>query len=357
MCHPRGACESIPKEFVNGMKLRRSTTLLAVIASLLTGCLHTDTAIVRSSRPSMAAYGRTTEPDESQVLDLIAAEHIADAGDHEAAIRMFEELLAQNPTMTDAYLGLGAIHIERGNFKAAETNYSRAARLEPRNFDAQFGHGTVLESLHRYSEAARAYQRALAIRPGSIEANIGIANSYLATNRPEAAISFAQAAARLEPENVESRLSLATAYEQAGLFEDAVRELEVAMELGDTTEELLFRVIAAYMKAKRWQEAANAADTLIKVAQSAAAYERLGRAYFRLRHYELSMEAYRMAVELDPGHWPSLNGVGVNALNAWLRSERSDTEMSLEAREAFHSSLRVNPNQPKLVEILTSYSL
>jgi tetratricopeptide (TPR) repeat protein len=339
------------------MKLRRSTILLVSIASLLAGCLHTDTAIVRSSRPSMAAYGRTTEPSEDQMLDLITAEHAVDAGDYAAAIKVFEELLSQNPTMTDAYLGLGDVQFKGGNFQAAETNYSRAARLEPRNFDAQFGHGTVLEALHRYSEAARAYQRAVAIRPGSLKANLGIANSYLASDRPEAAIAYAQAAARLEPEDVESRLSLASAYENAGRFEDAVREFEVALELGDTTDELLFRVIAAYMKAKRWQEAANAADTLIKIAPSAAAYERLGRAYFRLGQYELSMEAYSEAVELDPGHWPSLNGLGVNALNAWLRSDRSDTEMALEAREAFHSSLRVNPNQPKLVEILTSYSL
>ena len=323
----------------------------------LVGCIHTDTAVVRSTRPSMAAYGRSTEPTENQVLDLVAAEHSADAGDYAQAIRMFEDLLAQNPTMTDAYLGLGGVQYEMGNFQGAETSYSRAARLEPRNFEAQFGHGTVLEALERHSEAVRAYQRALAIRPDSVAANIGMASSLMASNQMQSALKYAEAAARLEPENVALRIRLATAYDNAGRFEDAVRELEVALELGETTEELLFRIIGGYMKAKRWQEAANAADTLIKIAPSASAYERLGRAYFRLGQYDLSMAAYRDAVELDPDHWPSLNGLGVNALNAWLRSDRSDGAMALEAREAFHASLRVNPDQPKLVEILTSYSL
>ena len=95
----------------------------------------------------------------------------------------------------------------------------------------------------------------------------------------------------------------------------------------------------------------------MKIAPSATAYERLGRAYFRLRKYELSMDAYKQAVELDPESWPSLNGLGVNALNAWLGSDRSDTEMALTARDAFEQSLRINPDQPKLIEILTSYSL
>ena len=339
------------------MKRRRSILVLVALVTPLGSCLHTDTAVVRSTRPSMATYGRSTEPTEVQVLDLVAAEHAADEGDYAGAIRMFEDLLAQNPTMTDAYLGLGGIQLEMGNLTGAETSYSRAARLEPRNFEAQFGHGTVLEALQKYSDAVRAYQRALAIRPQSIEANIGIASSLIASNQAEEALRYAETAARLEPENVDLRIRLAAGYDQVGRYADAVRELEVALELGETTEDLLLRIIGAYMKAKRWQEAANAADTLIKIAPSAVAYERLGRAYFRLGQYALSMAAYRDAVELDPEHWPSLNGLGVNALNAWLRSDRSDSEMALEAREAFHSSLRVNPDQPKLVEILTSYSL
>ena len=322
-------------ESVKTMNLRPLNLLLTGTLLFLVGCIQTDTAVVRSDRPSMATYGRTTAPNQTQILDLVAGERAAETGDYEDAIRIFEDLLAQNPTLTDA----------------------RAARLEPLNFDAQYGHGQVLEALQRYSDAIRAYQRALVIRPESLAANIGISQSYLESDRPESAIRFAEAAAALEPERIETRLNLALAYEQVGRFEDAIAQYEVALELGDTTEGLLLRVIGAYMKSKRWQEAANAAETLIKIAPTATAYERLGRALFRLRKYELSMEAYQEAVEIDPENWPSLNGLGVNALNAWLNSGRADTQMALTARESFHASLRINPDQPKLVEILTSYSL
>ena len=90
----------------------RVACLLLLTAAVPLGCVNTDTAIIRSSRPAMSAYNRTTEPDENQVLELIAAEQASDQGNYEQAIRLFEDLLSQNPTMTDAYLGLGALYQE-----------------------------------------------------------------------------------------------------------------------------------------------------------------------------------------------------------------------------------------------------
>lgn len=335
----------------------RVACLFLLTAAVPLGCVNTDTAIIRSSRPAMSAFNRTTEPDENQVLELIAAERTGEQGNYEQAIRLFEDLLSQNPTMTDAYLGLGALYQESGNLISAETNYARAARLEPRNFDAQIGHGSVLESLKKYSDAIVAYQRALTIRPMSVKANLGAADTLMAMQRPKSALRYAQAAVRLEPEDVAIRLSLATTLERAGKIDEAITELEIALELEEIDEAVLLQLVGAFIKAKRWQEAVNSAQTLIKIAPSPVAYEHLGRGYFRLGNSTLSMKAYRDAVELDPNHWPSLNGLGVNALNAWLVSERTDVEMALEARQAFYASLRANPDQPKVVEILTKYPL
>ena len=335
----------------------RASSLLLLSAVLPLGCVNTDTAIIRSSRPAMTAFNRTTEPDETQVLELIAAERAQEEGNYAQAIRLFEDLLSQNPTMTDAYLGLGVLYANSGNLISAETNFARAARLEPRNYDAQVGHGAVLESLKRYSEAIVAYQRALSIRPMSVEANIGAAETLMAMRKPKSALRYARAAVRLEPEDIEIRTNLATTLQRAGMLDEAIDELEIALELDEIDEEILLQLVGAFIKAKRWQEAVNSAETLIRIAPSAAAYEHLGRAYFRLGNATLSMKAYADAVELDPDHWPSLNGLGVNALNAWLQSERTDVEMALEARQPFSSSLRVNPDQPKVVEILTKYPL
>jgi tetratricopeptide (TPR) repeat protein len=339
------------------MKFSIPTLCLASCALLSGGCLQTDTAVVRTSRPSMANFNRTTEPTETQVLDLVAAEQAGEAGEYADAIKLFEALLAQNPTLTDAYLGLGSVQLESGQLKPAERSYSRAARLEPGSFDAQFGHGTVLEALRKYSEAVRAYQRALAIRPTSVVANVGAAKTLIALGRPEAAVSFAKTAAKLEPEDMAIRVGLADSLEASGQYALAVKELEIAIELGEMTEDILFRMVNGYIKTKRWQEAANTAEVLVKIAPSAPAYERLGRAFYYMGDAEASLEAYQDAIKIDPNHWPSLNGLGVNALKAWLRSDRTDLEMANIARSALQQSLRTNPDQPKVIEILATYSL
>ena len=62
----------------------------------------------------------------------------------------------------------------------------------------------------------------------------------------------------------------------------------------------------------------NTAENLVKIEQSANAYERLGWCYFRLSDFEKSVEAYQQAVHIDPNHWQSNNGIGVNMLNKWL---------------------------------------
>ena len=71
----------------------------------------------------------------------------------------------------------------------------------------------------------------------------------------------------------------------------------------------------------------------------------------------MRLPAYRSAVEIDPEHWQSLNGIGVNALNTWLLSKRRNDRSALEAREAFRRSLRVNPRQQKVIALLSNYQL
>ena len=63
------------------------------------------------------------------------------------------------------------------------------------------------------------------------------------------------------------------------------------------------------------------------------------------------------AVEIDPDHWPSLNGVGINALNGWLLSKKQDGVARNEARDSFRASLRLNPDQPRLVTLMSQYQL
>jgi tetratricopeptide (TPR) repeat protein len=295
---------------------------------------------------------------EAQQQRLTEAQVAKESGDHDVALTIFQEILAENPTVTTAYLGIGDIYMVRKDYTKAEPAYSKAARLEPRNFDAQYGHGLALQMLERFIDAIRAYHRALTINPLSFSANLNMATSYLQIGDAESAVAFAQKAVELDPASGPARVQLGAVYEKVERNAEAIDEYLTATELIDEpSPELMMNLVTVLAKEKRYREAINTAETLVDIAPSANAYERLGWAYFRLAEYDRSIAAYRLGVEMDENHWPSLNGVGVNALNAWLLSKKRDKQAAGEAKDAFRASLRANPEQPKIIKLLTDYQL
>ncbi|MCL4211676.1 MAG: tetratricopeptide repeat protein [Phycisphaeraceae bacterium] len=319
------------------------------------GCRTSDSARVDNSAGTASQAAQVNAAAlESALTDANAA---LNTGDYDAAMAMFREILAKNPTVATAYVGIGDIHMAQQDYAAAEPNYGRAARLEPRNFDAQYKHGLALQMLGRFVDAIRAYQRALVVRPSSHEANLNTAITYLQMGEARSARGFAEMARTLKPDDGPSRINLGAVYDQLGLYDLAIEEYLTAAELVDPTPELRMNIVNAYANAGRYQETINAAETLLRVQPSAGAWERVGWAWFRLKNYEKSIEAYRNAVRLDESHWPAWNGVGVNALNAWLLSEKQNVEARREAGEALRRSLRLNRDQPKIVQLISTYRL
>jgi tetratricopeptide (TPR) repeat protein len=329
------------------------TSLL--IVSALSGC-----RIQQESEPPVAAITalpRQASPSEDQAQRLEQAMGAMQGGEYDTALAMFRDILAENPTITTAYVGIGDIYLVKKDYESAEPAFARACRIEPRNFDAQYGHGVSLQMLERFLEAIQAYLRAVAIRPDSLMANLNLATTYLQVDQADDAVQFAEKAVEADPSSGPAHANLGAVYEKVGRNAEAVEQYLIASELMEASPELTMNLVNVLAKEKRYRETVNAAENLVKVEPSVNAYERMGWAHFRLGEYDESLQAYRKAIEMDPQHWPSLNGVGVNALNKWLLSKKADHEAALEARDVFRRSLRVNPDQPKVVSLMLKYNL
>jgi Tfp pilus assembly protein PilF len=338
-----------------------AATLLTAIAAVwaMPGCETAQRAqpgpAPVAARPTASSPLEPSDPTPEEAARIDAALAVAEVGDYEQALANFRELLSENPTLTDAHLGMATVLERSGDLDRAERSFARAATLERDNFVAQSGHGRVLMALDRYNDAVRAWHKALVIRPDSVEANVGMAMAFLGLDQPETAVSFVERAVRTDPQSGPARLELARTYERLGRTDEAIRTYEIALELNEPDDLILSSLVRLFCAAKRYAEAANASEELVKISPSPNAYERLGWARFRLGEYEKSMAAYRKGVELDPNHWPSLNGVGTNAMNKWLTSGRKDDGSRVEARRSFQKSIKVNPDQPKVIAILTQY--
>ncbi|MFM7052266.1 MAG: tetratricopeptide repeat protein [Planctomycetota bacterium] len=309
-------------------------------------------------KPDLPPPTLRIEPNDAEESQLAEARTAAQSDDYDTALRIFRDLLQENPTLADAYTGMAGVLEEQGDLRQAEPAYARAAALKPEDFEANAGHGRVLEALGRVKEAIRAVQRALAIRPRDADSNTAMSRLLLEVGQLDGAIAFAERAVEVNPQDGRAHLALGRAYMKAGRGPDAIREYETATELIEPPEDVILTLINAYAAEKRYREAANAAEALTRTTPSAAAYERLGWALFRLNEFDASAAAYRKSIEADPQYWPALNGVGVNALNGWIRGGRQDDDpLRFEARSMLQRSLKANPDQPKVVALLQKYML
>jgi tetratricopeptide (TPR) repeat protein len=332
------------------------STVLLLLAG---GCASTpaeevqDAPIPEPPRPVVDVRRPTLEQAER------AAEGRAliDAGEPVEAIEVFESLLDENPSLTVAYIGIGQAYDTMGDAARAEPAFARAARLEPRNFEAQFGHGETLRALGRLRDAIRSFQLAMAIAPNDAEVLGSLAATFIEMDLARSAVAPAERVVALRPDQGEARAMLGTAYMLAGRTDDAIDTYEVAIEMVGNDPVLVGNLVECYADAGRFQESVNAGEVLLAMAPSAAAWDRQGRSHFRLEDYEASLDCYRSAVEIDSEYWPAFNGIGVNELNSWLMSDRSDLDARDAAASAFRSSLRFNPDQPKVVSLLTTYAL
>lgn len=338
----------------------RVPRLSALLLLLISGCVGApdkqevqDAPLPAPPRPVVDVRRPTPE----QADRAAEGRALIDAGDPVEAIEVFESLLDENPSLTVAYIGIGTAYDSMGDAERAEPAFARAVRLEPRNFEAQFGHGETLRALGRLRDAIRAFQLALAVAPNDADALASLAAAFLEMDMPRSAVAPAERVVDLRPDQGEAHAMLGTAYMLAGRTADAIDTYEIAIELVGNDPQIIGNLVECYAKAERFKESVNAGEVLLSMAPSAIAWDRQGRSYFRLGDYDASLECYRRAVEIDPEYWPALNGIGVNELNAWLASERTQIEAMDAAASAFRSSLRINPDQPKVVRLLTTYGL
>lgn len=338
------------------------TIVTVLFPVVLVGCQSLDAAAGRNNPKMEPVVLSTTndgrEPAFSAPEPMKADESLSKAralgaqGKWDEALTEYERAIAENPSLTTAYLGAGDIYRRQGDYSKAETRYGKAASLEPANFDAQYLHGLSLQLLSRISDSVRAYLRALTIRPDDFNANLNLGTAYVQLGEPSEAIPYARKAVELNPKDAPARINLAAAYRDLGQHESAIVELQQAAELTDLSEPLLLNLADSLGKVGRYEEMVNTLDQLVKTAPTAVACERSGFALFRLRRYSESIAAFRRAIELDPNHYPALNGIGVCLINEWHFSGQTNNAAREEALDSWRRSLQIERNQPRILEFI-----
>lgn len=305
------------------------------------------------TRPDVNAGPKIKSSDRVAAESVLRARRLQDQGLDAQALAEFERAIENNPLLVGAFMAAGDIYMKQGDNDMAALRFGEAARLAPQSYDANFKWGQALQALGQLVEAVRAYLVALAIRPSDPVANMNVGVAYLQLGQPDNALPYADKAVKLDPRNPQAHTNLGSVYSALGRHDDAVAEYLQANELLPPTPQVLLNLADSLLKSKQFEQAANTLDQLIKVEPSARAYERLGTTQFRLRKYDEAQAAFLKSLELDPNHYPALNGAAICLLNKFYW-DKNDADRQ-EAVKLLRKSLILEANQPAIKEQFLKY--
>lgn len=224
-------------------------------------------------------------------------------GNFQAAIDIYNLILAKVPDLAEACNSRGAVFQKMKRYDDALASYDKAITLKPDYANAHHNRGLALKKMCRQAEALASYERAIALNPGHAEAynNRGVALQEM--NRyADALASFDQAIA-LKPDHAEAHNNRGLNLVSKGDMQEAERMFLKAGALKPDFPDPLFNLatIRKYQNADN-AEVKNILTLLNKPGISPEDQEHLyfslGKIYDDCSLYDKAFECYRLANQI-----------------------------------------------------------
>lgn len=249
------------------------------------------------------------------------ARALADIGDQEGAMRLFDEAIAAAANEQDLGLlalgavGAGNIHLANGKIDEAERRAQVVLKIDPRQRDALILYGRVLLAQGRFSEAAEAFVNSLERNPNSLTPRWYLRETYLKWGRVQAARDQEDFLLLARPSGDEDIETL-TGY--ADLLVRANRLAEAEAVLLDVLKRRLrpnpnILVSLGYLAVENneYEKAMDYSRQAIDIApQAASGYILQSEIHYFNGKGREAIEAARKALELEPTNGKALYNMG-----------------------------------------------
>ena len=118
---------------------------------------------------------------------------------------------------------------------------------------------------------------------------------------------------------------------------------------------MLVNLATAYLNQDRWAAGRRTLQAAIKMDPKVSiAHERLGYCHWREGDLDAAVQSYLEATNLDGRNAAAHAGYGVVRMTQYLAAP-AKTAYLTEAVDAWHTSLEIQPDQPKLRALLEKY--
>jgi tetratricopeptide (TPR) repeat protein len=163
--------------------------------------------------------------------------------DYPAAITNYSKAIEMSPFEINNYYNRGITYFKSGKEKEAETDFDRVIVMDPRMSSAYVYRGLCREKLEKFNDALNDYTKALKLKPNDAAIHNNMAYLYISAQDENfrdqtKALAHAQKAAELSKEkNAEILDTLANAYFVNGQSKEAVDAENKALKLEPYNDE------------------------------------------------------------------------------------------------------------------------
>ncbi|MGH9340785.1 MAG: tetratricopeptide repeat protein [Acidobacteriota bacterium] len=251
-------------------------------ARYLLGICHYQRQEWKKAAEELAAARQSGSQGE-QVLYLLF-ESYRRSGEPEKGLKVFEQLLQQNPDSPWVHQLLGTAYDEFDRGREAEEEFKKAIAASPDSPGLHFSLGYLYWKRRRLNEAAQAFKEEIRISPESAPSYYYLGEIAFRQRRHDQAASYLEKSVRLDPENGEAYLALGRVYSELGRDDESLDLFRKAAEL------LPEQVAPHYLLAR----------TLLRLGRRAEADEKLAKVR-QMHSRKLEEEIKTLTEEDRPG--------------------------------------------------------
>ncbi len=276
------------------------------------------------------------------VLLLLGALTWQQSGIYRDELTFFNHIISLNPDAYRVYQNLAAELNRLGRSDEALAAAGTAVEKDPDSAVTHNTLGLALLETERYEEAEKHLRRALEISPRYAHAWQNLADLQRRQGQHEAALEFFRKALEINPADALVHAGIGHTLFQLDRYDDAVASIKRAFsidpDLLQTHRDLNLVLGWALHKTGRTDQAGRYLSNILgKEAQDANGFLQIADTFRITEEYERAVEAYRRALEMDPGHAQARAGLG----DALYRLQRYE-----EAIDSMQQALALQPDQP-----------
>ena len=204
--------------------------LVVAVCALLgvVGCAPNSARTPLEPRLAAATDGDREQGRYGTLLRLAASARAS--GDPAAAVRLYQQAIANNRSRIDAYVLLGDTLIEMEAFDDAATAYQEALGREGKNAAAHRGYARAMLGLNRPEAAVVHYQAVLGQAPSDLQAHNGLGVALDLAGQHEAAQDAYRAGLQIAPDSMLLRNNLGLSLALSGRHAEAIELLRAVVD-------------------------------------------------------------------------------------------------------------------------------